>query len=331
MITASDFIRLPFTPDLTQAGIAYACRSLAYTYDRMGGSPVERLRRITSGIAVELAFRRRLIAAGVPHDNSGRTPFTDPDHYDIALGGRQCDLKSYQVSRIGEIHRVSQDPGYLLEAAALVPCDQAVSENRHESGLYIFAFSTARMIEKPGEVKQSLRDGQPACLVHIMPQTWAQPATWAPLGDLVFKAEAGESLAIELGGQGKNRDFQTERFDLQPGERVQARNTYFSLAYLRTGQIVSGRVGVHSPALKRTHLVPPGDWGNIWIYGMEIIFTGYTTQEEYRRLAQFLPAGSRVQQYNRTRTDNLSLPIRALHPLGDLFDRVKAWHAQRKI
>ena len=45
MLTLSDLIHLPYTSDLTEAGITYACRSLAYTYDRMGGSAVERLRR----------------------------------------------------------------------------------------------------------------------------------------------------------------------------------------------------------------------------------------------------------------------------------------------
>jgi hypothetical protein len=39
MITVGDLIHLPFTSDLTEGGIAYALRSLPYTYDRMGGSP----------------------------------------------------------------------------------------------------------------------------------------------------------------------------------------------------------------------------------------------------------------------------------------------------
>jgi len=41
MLTASDLIRLPFPPDLTEGGIAYAVRSLPYTYNRMGGSPFD--------------------------------------------------------------------------------------------------------------------------------------------------------------------------------------------------------------------------------------------------------------------------------------------------
>ena len=87
MLTASDLIRLPYTPDLTEGGIEYALRSLSYTYDRMGGSPYERLRRIVAGVAVELAFRRYLSQQNIPFDVKGATPFTDPDRYDVALGG----------------------------------------------------------------------------------------------------------------------------------------------------------------------------------------------------------------------------------------------------
>ena len=64
MISTSDFIHLPYTLDLTKSGIAYAVRSLAYTYNRMGGSPYDRLRRIVAGVAVELAFRRYLAEHG---------------------------------------------------------------------------------------------------------------------------------------------------------------------------------------------------------------------------------------------------------------------------
>jgi hypothetical protein len=95
MLTSSDLLHLPYTPDLSEGGIAYACRSLAYTYNRMGGSPLDRMRRIVAGVAVELAFRRYLGEQEIPFDVLGSTPFTDPDRYDVALGGHRCDLKSY--------------------------------------------------------------------------------------------------------------------------------------------------------------------------------------------------------------------------------------------
>ena len=33
MISASDFIKLPYSPDLTEGGINYAIRTLAHNYD----------------------------------------------------------------------------------------------------------------------------------------------------------------------------------------------------------------------------------------------------------------------------------------------------------
>ena len=63
MITVSDLILLPYTRDLTEGGIAYALRSLPYTYDRMGGSPYDRLRHIVAGVA---HFHRRISMNLIP-------------------------------------------------------------------------------------------------------------------------------------------------------------------------------------------------------------------------------------------------------------------------
>jgi len=92
MISIKDLLHLPYTRDLTEGGIAYALRSLPYTYNRMGGSPYDRLRRIAAGVAVELAFRRYLADQNIPFDVKGATPITEPDRYDVALGGRRCDI-----------------------------------------------------------------------------------------------------------------------------------------------------------------------------------------------------------------------------------------------
>ena len=111
MITVSDLLRIPYTPDLTEGGIAYANRSLPHTYDRMGGSPFDRLRRIVAGVAVELAFRRYLTQQNIPFDIKGATPFTDPDRYDVSLGGHRCDIKSFLISHRTQITSLRADPG----------------------------------------------------------------------------------------------------------------------------------------------------------------------------------------------------------------------------
>jgi hypothetical protein len=56
---------------------------------------------------------------------------------------------------------------------------------------------------------------------------------------------------------------------------------------------------------------------------MDIIFAGYVTRGEFRQRAKHVPPETRVFQYNQTRVKNLAVPISALRPLQDLFDRAR--------
>lgn len=330
MITLSDFIRIDYTPDLTLAGIAYACRSLAYTYDRMGGSAAHRMRRIVIGKAVELAFRRRLSAQGIPHDNLGTTPFTDPDHYDLSLGGRRCDIKSYHIHYKDRIRKLKRDPACLLDAAALVPVDQAMNSRFENHDLYIFAFVTGLTAPLPDDYSRAVAAGQLIHLIHPLPQAWARPKTWRSLGRLALKADIPQAMQVELGGQGRDHQFQTEQITLEPLTRTPVSQDFYSIAYLHVSQPPEGRVGISSPVFNETYLIDPEAWENIWIYGMEIILTGFMARGEYLQQAYRLPAGSRVFQYPRTRTPNLSLPVRELYPLEYLFQQVRQWDQMRR-
>jgi hypothetical protein len=331
MLSPSDLISLPYTPDLTRAGIAYACRSLPHTYDRMGGSPFNRMRRIAAGKAVELAFRRHLGKEGVPYDTLGATPFTDPDRYDVALGGRRCDLKSFQIFAKDRILQARRDPEFWLNASALVPTDQLVSDHLNDNDLYIFAFFTALVTQNQDDLKRAMAAGQPIYLIHPLPEAWARPETWLSLGPLALKTDLPEAVTIEIGGQDGNRGFQTETISLPPRTRRKPKKDYFSLAYLNLPQTPEGRVGIFSPRLKETYIVPPEAWENIWIYGIDIILAGYLTRGEFRRRARDLPPNSRVEQYARTRTRNGALPIRQLRPLADLFERAKEWERYKNV
>jgi len=161
MITFSDFITTPYTPDMTLGGITYACKSLAYTYNRMGSSPFKRLSRIVAGVAVELAFRRYLSHENIPYNNLGATPFTDPDRYDISIGGRRCDIKSYLVIHKQKISQIRKRPAQLLDAQALVPVDQIESSHLEAEDVYIFAFCTALLTPNQKSIEQARYAGQP--------------------------------------------------------------------------------------------------------------------------------------------------------------------------
>lgn len=329
MLSPSDLITLPYTPDLTTAGIAYACRSLSYTYDRMGGSRFARLRRIVAGIAVELAFRRYLQASEVAFDLLGATHFTEPDRYDIALGGRRCDLKSFMLYRKQKIRLIRARPETLLTAQALVPEDQLTSDHFQDEDLYIFAFLTALITPDRTALRRALAARQPVFLIHPLPQKWARPSRWRPLGRLAMKAELEAPLTVEIGGQDAGRAFRVEQIELLPNKRVELGEDWHTISYLSIPRPLSGRVGLHSPVLGQTYLVQPHQWGNIWVYGMEIILAGYMTRGEFRRRAKRLPAGSRVFQYPRTRTDNWSVPVADLHAIPDLFVRAQNWRHQQ--
>ncbi len=328
MLTTKDFITIPYTPDMTQGGIAYACKSLAYTYNRMGSTPFKRLQRIVAGVAVELAFRRHLSQNDIPHDNLGATPFTDPDRYDISIGGRRCDIKSYLLIHKDQISGIRRNPAQLLEAQTLVPEDQIAASHLNDEDLYIFAFTTALLTPNQETLQKAQAADQPIFLIHTLPKLWARPEKWVPLGALALKSDCSSQIKIELGGLGPDHKTISEHKKLQPGIRLTSEKDFHALHYIHTPDLPDGPVGIHSPVLKETLIIDPLDWGNIWVYGMEIIFAGYITRGEFRKTAKKIPAGSRVFQYPRTSTPNYSLPIAKLHPLGKLFENAQNWDYQ---
>jgi len=325
MISSNDFIRLPYTPDLTEGGIAYACRSLPHTYDRMGGSPFERLRRIVAGVAVELAFRRYLSQQNIPFDIKGATPFTDPDRYDVSLGGHRCDIKSFLITHRDQITLLHRDLSPALQAPALVPLDQYSRDGHADNDLYLFAFLTGLIAASPDDMQKASEAGQPTYMIHTMPKAWTRPNNWIPLGRLVLKSESDETLMLEIGGQDSGRDFVTRSVELPPHTRVEVDADFYSLAYIHVKSRPGARLGIYSPLQKETYLIETIAWSNIWVYGMDIYLAGWISRADFRRQANLVHEGSRVFQYNLTRTKNLAVPVSSLKPLSELFERVRDW------
>ena len=330
MITSSDFLHLPYTPSLTEGGIAYAIRSLPYTYDRMGGSPFNRLRRIVVGVAIELAFRRYLSEQDIPFDVKGATPFTDPDRYDVSLGGHRCDIKSFFISHRRQISSLRTQPDLLLKAPALVPSDQHIAEGHRADDLYLFAFLTGLMAASQEDLTKALEAGQSTYLIHAMPKAWSKPASWQPITPLTLKSESDQTLTVEIGGQAAGREFLTRMVELPPRTRVRVEDNFYAVSSIHVDQLPGARVGIHSPYMRKPYIIDPFAWGNIWLYGMGIILTGYIPYDEFRQKSSQIAPGSRVFQYSKTRTKNLAVPVADLKPLPELFERVKEWEASEK-
>lgn len=326
MVTAADLLHLPFDDAFTRAGVAYAKTSLHFTYDRMGLNLGARLRKIVAGVAVEQAFRRWLQANGVPFDQLGATPFTEKDRYDLRLGGRRCDLKSFLLSKREDITALRREPAWLLDASALVPEDQLRGSSLDDGDIYAFGFLAGLEARQREEVTKAARAGQPLEMV-ASPEDglWLSGGgpQWRPLGPLAFKTASPRPLEVEIGGQGEAREALVERLVLPPRTRVETRNAFYTLLYLSLTEQPTSAVGVSSPLLRETHVFEPTAWHNIWVYGMQVVIAGWLTKGDFRSHSQRLLAGARVKQYARTHTINHALEIRHLRPIAELAARVK--------
>ena len=182
MITAADIIRLPYSPDLTEGGISLAVRSLSQNFDRTSGSLYARLRRIVSGVAVELAFRRSLVERETPFEVKSSLPFSDPDRYEVSLGGNRCNLNTDLVTRRSQVAAMRRDPGLVLKAQAQIPDEQYSTANLTGREVLVFAFLLGLTASSPAELRKVAAAGQPMYLVHPLRVEWANPTVWAPLG-----------------------------------------------------------------------------------------------------------------------------------------------------
>jgi hypothetical protein len=160
-----------------------------------------------------------------------------------------------------------------------------------------------------------------------MPDAWNRPERWNPLGTLALKSDAEETLTVEIGGQDAGRAMRSLEVQVPPRTRIQLDDRFYSLAYIHVKSPPSARLGIHSPQLKETHIVEPAGWNNIWVYGLDILLTGYLERGEFNRRASFLREGARVFQYNRTRTKNLAVSVYDLRPMSELLARARNWAA----
>jgi hypothetical protein len=279
---------------------------------------------MVANAAVELAFRRYLSEQNIAFEVKGAMPFTEHERYDVTLGGRRCEIKSYLISQRDQISQVKHNPELVLSAPAIVASDQHAGDGHSQHDLYLFAFLFGLLTGTQSDLQKVIEGGQPHHLVHVMPDGWNRPSQWSPLGRLVLKSEAEERLTIEIGGQNERREMRSCTVELPPRTRVEIEDPFFSLSYVHTQSSLQARIGIHSPVRKQTYLIGALDWGNIWVYGMEVILAGYMAREEFSRRAGFIQTGSRVFQYTTTHVKNLAIPISDLKPLSDLFERGKA-------
>lgn len=325
MVSTPDFIRLEYSDDLTQAGIAYGLRSLPYFQFPSHKIAPKRLRQIVASKGVELAFKRYLVDRGIPHSVWRRTRFANPEDSDLELGGRECVLRTEFLSERDLIQQVHQTPEALLSAQVAVPSERVPGVPQVRDRIYVFAFLTGLLADTRQRVEQALESGQEIYLVHILPPEKFHAKQRETLGEIVLKCDTSGRASVIVGGQNAKRNFQAAHVDLPPRTRLVVPEKFFSLRYVRVEKRPDGVVGLRSPQCEKAYLISPRQWDNIWVYGMRIIFGGYLPGETFAREAHRLPPGRLLFSGRKTLVENLVFPVKELRPLEELFDRARKW------
>jgi hypothetical protein len=328
MISADDLIILPYTPDLTQAGIAYACNTLPFVSGYSSTDIFPRLRRVIIEQAAELAFRRHLSQRNVPHHLASGGFSAGCAKASAVIGGRYCDVYSAEIFRKGKIHKLHQNSANFLSSSALVPSAELDSVQRSESDLLIFSFVTALVTPNLSEMKRAVSAGQPLYLIFPLPAVWSHNSNISDLGRLVFKSESNQALKVTVVGQSKNHRPLTEEINLPPLCRVTAHNLFSSLTYLQLTELPRGRLGVRSPKLGKPIIIRPYEWGNIWVYGMRVYLTGWITRGEFHRVAHLYRPDNTGWEPDTSRKKCLAMPVSDLRSLEELFTKAIEWSSR---
>ena len=332
MITKTDLLPLDHTSDLTEAGILFTCQWLARSSRYLGKKPYSYLRRKIGRVTVELALRRLLIERQIPFRTLELEPFSEPSQHQLSLGGHRLHLNSYLLGNRAQIHSVQQDPAVLLQASAITPLDQFVSEAQTSKDIYLFAFLLALTARSQADQRKLEATEKPHYYLAVLPQNWSQPRSWTPLNPIALKSEADHPVTVELGGLNESRNFYRSQVQLPPRTRTIVPDEFYSLAYIHILDHPNARLGIHSPRFQQhsqMHIIQPAEWGNVWVYGLGIWLAGWLSLDEYRRRAVVLPAGQSSFQFSRTRHKNLCVPMTELEPLEELFEETLFWQAEK--
>ncbi|MDD5467726.1 MAG: hypothetical protein PHS96_07950 [Anaerolineales bacterium] len=314
MIAASDLICIPYSSELTRAGLHVACQRLPDMQRRPGESAHAWLRQAVMQASAEVILRRHLHRHGVMFQVLPRNPFSRPAEYEVVIAGRRCALLVETITRREEIIQAQTEASRLLGRELTFASERFALEQRCDADLYLFAIVTARIMLRRADAP---RAGQTAFWIYAFPERWRRPQRRASLGALAFTTRMTHPPELVLGGLGSERSFQNESLSLRTQAPIVPRQEYFALTYLHAARPPAQEIEISSSRFSRPLVVAPAQWGNIWIYGRQVILLGYLSRREIR--LSLLSSRPRLAPFSGNNTDTLSIPVHKLHPLLDLF------------
>jgi hypothetical protein len=322
MISARDLVYLPYSSDLTAAGIIHAGRRLPRLHAPARRNVYDTIRRDIAATAFQLAFQRYLDRAGVQYRPAKEWGFARPESRAIEIGGRRCELKPFLISRPDQLRALASARALALRADAVIPLERFVAEQLRDEDVYLFALVTAHIEDKGAGPRQGEGEPNSTYWMHAMPRSWMIPALWGPLERLSAKSEGGAPVSLCLSGESASKEVEEEWMNLQAGRSVNVSTSLYSVFQAHLARPSPGRIGLRSRVHPRAHVIKPSDWHNVWIRGEVVCLLGWITRARFQAMARQIPEGSRLFQFSRTKTKNLGVTTSALQPVADLLDRM---------
>lgn len=338
MISKSDVAVLPVRDEWVDAGVNYALRSWAVTFNRLGKKNVySRLSKIIVGVVAEQATRAALEKYRISFDSEGSTDWHAIDRYDLGVNGTSIDIKAVfldrdnraQVAKLTRAGVISDIAANVNKFTALVPSDQfnsaAAKKRAGRDKVYVFPVVDANSVV-------SETDGR---LSHLM---WDY--RWLKKGDAKDSPRLGK-LNVKSSRSGKVRLVGTDAKHSLVVEDVKAdasgrqtRNDFwqlFSIELLsgkpidlvvksqngRTVERIDAKVGFSIDSGSDEPL--QNDWMPVGIANGTVYICGYGTDQLLRLKGRSYPRFSKdVLQYSDTLIDNWGVAVQHLKPFQDL-------------
>jgi hypothetical protein len=323
-IDTSDLIHIPYDASLSLAGAIYACRTLQHMLPRLGRLSPHQMRRTSVNIAAHLALRRWLESTDVPYDLIQASPITQPERPALVVGGRRVYIQNTFIPSKHHIRRLRRNLSWLLEMNAILPEDQLALEDLGEGDLLVFAFITGLETRSRAGLQRALAAQQTSYLIAIPARIWWQREKDAqPLGPLIVDSADPTTLNLEYGATLFDNRYRVEQLSIPPMQQSMTPHHLSSLFYIHSSNLPEGDLSIRCPSLDQNWVVASNDWANIWVYGIEITFAGWSTKGAFRKSTQRFPRGTRTQIGHRTRVDSRAKAVSQLRPLLEIVHRIR--------
>jgi hypothetical protein len=319
MVTDADLIQLPFTPDLTMAGIYTACRGIVKQYPGAGVPLLKVFQRMVVHNAMELAFRRYLGSIKVSYNSVARKTFAGPDVVDMVLNGWRVDLIPFFLENSEQVQKIQTAPSCLLEAEVILPSDDVVGELPGEKRIYVFVYVTGRLTHDWNDIRKAQSAGQPVFLMHFLPLNWFHSHGSHSLGRLNIRSEGDRDLQLQLIGEANDGQVIIETLSLTKGMQVMTECVYRTLTLLHLEHEANGRIELSSSRRGMGYQVSPAEWVNGWVYGMSIYLCGYISHGDFARRSRRWAPGKQGIRPSKISGKKRSLQVNELCPLAELL------------